>query len=672
MFAAGMFMMPLQLMGIDLAFIPGDLGDTRFNNYVLEHGYKWLSGQVDSFWNAPFFYPTERTISFSDNHLGTLPFYALFRAFGADRETAFQLWFLVIFTLNYFSCAWALKKLKINAVGVAAGAFLFTFSLPILGQISHCQLLPRFMIPLAFYFALRFFENNSIKAFSLMCFSAILQLYCTIYMGTFLILGILTFLAAYLTANGNLRKTAHRIFWGSPKYFVVRISCLLISAAILAPLLYPYYLTSLEYGLKPWEEIASMLPRLSSYLFPATGSLSWGWLSIIGSSLPMENEHHLFPGAMAMLTLIVMPFLYRRYRNDPLAKLGMWCVLAVAGLVFLTLYIKYYPPYKLLYSVPGIGAVRAVTRITLMTLFPLAVILGVVITMLSRSMKQFIPSFTSTLISFIILSALIADNSFLRIENQAYSKTESQERLSRIAGAVLKEGVKPRVFVYMPDNEKIPFYMMHLDAMLASQDMNIATVNGYSSLHPRGLIYDKFSECETLYYWKAFSGRRHAHDHKYDGLFDSLKIVGRNDCAHKPYSYSFSDAPLPDSAFRAGITSSRSTIEIRRGSAFALPVILKNDGNVRWPALTDHKDGKYLIQFAYRIVNTGMKADSDFTNRIPLPYDLAPGESYTFKFRVSAPYERGDYYLEFDAVQECVSWFRHKGSSPFYIRMIVL
>jgi hypothetical protein len=103
-----------------------------------------------------------------------------------------------------------------------------------------------------------------------------------------------------------------------------------------------------------------------------------------------------------------------------------------------------------------------------------------------------------------------------------------------------------------------------------------------------------------------------------------------------------------------------------------LPVILKNDSNVRWPALTDHKDGKYLIQFAFRWVNADKQSASDFEHRIPLPHDLAPGESHVFNFSVKAPDKPGDYYMEFDAVQEQVTWFRDKGSSSAYLHIIVI
>ena len=68
----------------DLSRIPGDYGDARFNYYVLEHGYSYLSGKISEYWNAPFMYPYKNVMALSDNLLGTLPIYALFRFFNAD------------------------------------------------------------------------------------------------------------------------------------------------------------------------------------------------------------------------------------------------------------------------------------------------------------------------------------------------------------------------------------------------------------------------------------------------------------------------------------------------------------------------------------------------------------------------------------------------------------
>ena len=55
--------------------VPGDIGDGRFNNYVLEHFFSWITGKTPAFWNAGFYYPFPYVLAFSDNLMGSGPFY---------------------------------------------------------------------------------------------------------------------------------------------------------------------------------------------------------------------------------------------------------------------------------------------------------------------------------------------------------------------------------------------------------------------------------------------------------------------------------------------------------------------------------------------------------------------------------------------------------------------
>ena len=69
MLCAGLYLVPLSIYGPDFSKVPGDLGDARFNNYILEHDYKYFTGKVDHYWDAPFMYPYKNVIAFSDNLL---------------------------------------------------------------------------------------------------------------------------------------------------------------------------------------------------------------------------------------------------------------------------------------------------------------------------------------------------------------------------------------------------------------------------------------------------------------------------------------------------------------------------------------------------------------------------------------------------------------------------
>lgn len=540
-----MYIVPLQMMHFDLSFIPGDIGDARLNNYFLEHGYKWLTGQVKSFWNAPFFYPTIRTMSLSDNYLGTLPVYALFRFLHFDRETSYQLWFLAVFTLNYFSCVWVLRKLSINALGIAAGAFVFTFSLPVIARLGHSQLLPRFVIPFAFYFALRYFEKPDIKMLALTCLAVVIQFYCTIYMGYFSVLGLLSLLIAFVLLQDNRSTTLRDIVWGSYRTVTLRTIIILLSLISLLPLILPYYKTLLEYGWRSRREIAQMLPRINSYLYPAGGSLLWSWLSPMGSSLPVSWEHQIFVGMLPLVAFIVMPIFYLRYRAEPLLTKGMIASIAIALLILLTLY---YGPslYRLTLFLPGLRAIRAVTRIILLMLFPLSVVLGVVLTKLSENRGALTRSSATFILSCIVLFAVVLDQNIKASSYNTYSKVESQNRLKIVERLVQKKGSQSRVFAYMPDRSSDPPYAIHLDAMLAAQNLNMASVNGYSGIFPDDYdFYYNYDRCDSLLKWKAIAENKFGKYYHGKELFKDFIIAGRDSCLDDNMPYTFMDNALP-------------------------------------------------------------------------------------------------------------------------------
>jgi hypothetical protein len=666
-----MYIVPLQMMHFDLSFIPGNLGDGRLNNYFLEHGHKWLQGQVESFWNAPFCYPTIRTMSFSDNYLGTLPIYALFRFLHFDRETSYQLWFLAVFTLNYFSCVWVLKKLYINALGIAAGAFVFTFSLPVIARMGHSQLLPRFMIPFAFYFALRYFERPDFKMLAATCLAVVIQFYCTIYMGFFLVLGLFSLLLAFVLLQDNRLTTLQKIVYGSYRTITLRIIIILFSLLSLLPLIIPYYKTSLEYGLRHWEEISQMLPRIKSYFYPAGGSLLWNWLSPMGSSLPMSWEHQIFIGMIPLTAFIVMPVFCFRYREDPLVKKGMITWVAIALLVLLTLHFGS-SFYKLAPLLPGLGAIRAVTRIILMMLFPLSVVLGVVLTKLSVSRGTLMRSSVTFIISGIILFAIVLDQNVKPSSYMTYSKAESQNRSKTVERLVRRGGSQSKIFAYMPDRSSDPPYEIHLDAMLAAQNLSMASVNGYSAILPANYdFYSNYDQCDSFFKWKTLSAQKYGPYYENEDLLKDCVIVGR-ECPVGTYSYTIMATALPNEGYKAKITFDTSQLGIGKNAKIYLNVHLTNISQVTWGCLSAANNNMYKISLSYRWLSNDRMPMGGFDPRLPLPHDLHFGETTTFQVPITVPPKAGTYFLEFDLVQEHVTWFHIMGSPTSLLEVEVL
>jgi hypothetical protein len=499
-FIAGMYILPLSVMGLNLSRIPGDLGDARLNNYLLEHGYRWLTGRDHSFWNAPFFFPSTNVMAFSDNHLGTLGLYACFRWLGLDRETAFQSWMLVLFCLNYGTCFWVLRRLSISSLGAAAGAFIFSFSLPMAAQMNHIQLLPRFCIPLAFYFAWEYMQKGGMSSFIALCVVLVWQFYCTVYIGLFTTY----LLGALLVAHGalNFRRIPWRqVLIGFRKSFPLRTTTVLVSVAALLPLMIPYYKAAHEIGLRPWSTVAALLPTPGSYFLPFPGSLLWSWLHPIRSELAFPWEHWIFPGVIPYGSLLAVAYLCFRSRLSSLAPLGLATVGAFLILVAVTLSVKGISLYRLAVLIPGVRAVQGVSRIVLVLVFLLALQIGILLTYIEHRRLAKAKTFARVSILLLLFCIIVFDQ-YCKAPS-SFDKKASQERSALLATKIrtLNEATGIKVFCYMPETNE-PFFVVHLDAMMAAQSLGLATVNGYSGNCPRNYpLITAFSDVAKLEAW---------------------------------------------------------------------------------------------------------------------------------------------------------------------------
>ena len=467
--------------------VPGDLRDSRFNMYVLEHGYRWVTHLDDSFWSASFFYPVRNVITYSDNHLGSLPFYSVFRILGASRETAFQLWVVTIFALNYFVSYYVLRKQNIEQIGATFGAYLFTFPAIIADQMPHIQLAPRFMVPVAFWMASLFLESGSIRSLILLLTACAYQIYLGIYNGYFLILSLAPFVVVLFlyrkqwiavgsfVANHGVRQLLLRII----RYCLACVGFVLV----LLPLILPYYTTQSELGGREWDEVVPMLPRWQSYLYAPPESFLWGKLFRFGDSLPMAWEHRLFLGLIPCAGLVIFLYLWfkkklkRLDREQGVAMLGV-----IIGIIVLTLYCQRVSLYYYVWEhLPGAGSIRAVSRIILVLIYPVAFVCGVSIAYLEETKAITGRSRVTGSLAITSLALLVIDQA-ARVPSVSTQQcktrlTELEERI-RVARRQSNQSV-----LWVCDRDCEP-EIRQLDAMLAAQDLGLKTINGYSGWFP--------------------------------------------------------------------------------------------------------------------------------------------------------------------------------------------
>ena len=98
---------------------------------------------------------------------------------------------------------------------------------------------------------------------------------------------------------------------------------------------------------------------------------------------------------------------------------------------------------------------------------------------------------------------------------------------------------------------------------------------------------------------------------------------------------------------------------------------VKNNGKITLSGGgSDFSDpGKYAIRLSYRWVEVGSSVPplSRFDTRTALFAAVKPGT----KMGIKAPSRPGKYWLEIEAVQELVAWFKDKGSPGIRIEVAV-
>ncbi len=88
---------------------------------------------------------------------------------------------------------------------------------------------------------------------------------------------------------------------------------------------------------------------------------------------------------------------------------------------------------------------------------------------------------------------------------------------------------------------------------------------------------------------------------------------------------------------------------------------MKNLGDTPWP----HQGGPGAangVLLSYHWLQPGAPLPVADGVRTNLPADLAPGATVALRATVKAPDKSGTYILEFDMVQEAVTWFKAQGS----------
>ena len=468
--------------------LPGDLGDSRLNHYFLENIYLFFAGRSPSLVNLNFFYPFPFILGFSDNLFGSYPFYFFARLFARYPEQAFGIWYAISYALNFSSTYYVLRKLNLSNVASITGAVIFTFAFPVSAQTSHVQLAYRFATPMAILETIQFLRDQSWRSLMISFIWLTWQFYCSIYLGFFLGLMIVAIYIVYglrsFLVCRNPKDVIHSFLVGWQRLEIgsraIFFCCLFALCFCLVALFYPYLKVSELYGVKrSLTEITSMLPSPGSYILMEE---SWLWRFLGGyvSAIPMRHEHQIFFGAIP-IALALIGLIFGSTKRNGLAFSLLTVTLIF--LIVLTLNFNGHSLWLYFAGLPLASAIRAMTRISLVLLFPIAYLGAVAVDLIPKKL---------TFIKYILILGMVFEFSTVRVNSSP--SAEWREHTAVSMAKVPKELPMSSILFFSQDPSKSSANQ-ELDAMWTALNLGLPTLNGYSGNLPPGFKQDYGMDC---------------------------------------------------------------------------------------------------------------------------------------------------------------------------------
>jgi hypothetical protein len=173
----------------------------------------------------------------------------------------------------------------------------------------------------------------------------------------------------------------------------------------------------------------------------------------------------------------------KRYLSVESYRLGIISALSILILVGMTAVVNGNSLYFLVIQLPGLDAIRAVSRIILVMLLPVSILVAVGVDYLRWQVTSVVGYFVLALVAMILVSAETVSYKSHQAARETW--TMRQAGLNHLIGKPPSEGA----VIYVTQRKEEPFYLAELDAMIYAQDHQLKTLNGYSGSTPPGYIY---------------------------------------------------------------------------------------------------------------------------------------------------------------------------------------
>ncbi len=466
--------------------LPGDIGDTRFNMYALEHSYQWLIGN-SSLWNMQMFWPLNGTSAFSEMHLGSVIFYSVPRLLGLERYEAMQVWFASGLYLTLFSTYFAARWMRYSTAASALVAIVFTCALPITAQAGHAQLVHRWAAPWAIVAVIGMSRSVLTRRSHLFVFAVSISLQFLLSPGT-AIAAIYVSMFMWIASVwlGTSVKDFREVSSDKKQLLTTVSGIFVIAIATYIALRYSRF--QHVYGITREKlEVWEFSPTLKS-LFLTDHSHVWNRYSyrlVIDSG---RNETQLFIG-LAVIVFFLIGMLGVRSLKDVRVSI-------LLGSVFLFISILRFGDssiFIVLTNIPGFDSVRTPGRFILILLFPIGLVAASGFDALIASRRKLFQIMAIILLVFIV-------REYSNIDLMQISKSDlnapTEQMVERVSERINSANRNQFDAFFVLDDAEHNRFMLDLDAISASQILHIPTLNGYSGFIPFG--YENVTTCEDM------------------------------------------------------------------------------------------------------------------------------------------------------------------------------
>lgn len=115
---------------------------------------------------------------------------------------------------------------------------------------------------------------------------------------------------------------------------------------------------------------------------------------------------------------------------------------------------------------------------------------------------------------------------------------------------------------------------------------------------------------------------------------------------------------------KARILPDQYDITVKKGEKIRLNIEVLNQGNFIWM-----HGGENAVHLSYHVLDNQKKILIYENPRFDLPNDMRPDADTKIEVEFLPDLEPGDYILQFDLVEEKVTWFEDKGSPTALVKL---